>query len=102
MIHQGFYFILLCHYISLINRLYLFRGTFIKEIAHFAHSIYSHVLVLTQHLNQQQHQNYEYLFNSASEAQQALTKILRLSFNEDYRNAEISLGFFLYIFSLNH
>jgi hypothetical protein len=69
-----------------------FRSVFIKEIAQFARSIYSHVLVLTQYFNHEDDNNYELIFNSATEAQQALTKILRLSFNEEYRNAEVSLG----------
>lgn len=65
-----------------------------KEIDQFAHSIYVHVFVLTQHLKQQQTNSYdqEYLFNSATEAQQALTKLLRFSFTEDYRKGMISFG----------
>lgn len=52
------------------------------------------MFVLIQHLNQQHAANYdpEFLYNSATEAQQALTKILRFSFTEDYRTAIISFG----------
>jgi hypothetical protein len=66
----------------------------LKEIGQFAHSIYVHVCVLIQHLNQQQTSSYdpEFLFNSATEAQQALAKVLRSSFSEHYRKEIISFG----------
>lgn len=64
----------------------------VKEIGQFAHPIYCHVFILIQHLKNSRSYNVELLFNSVAETQQSLSKILRLSFNEDYRKAEVSLG----------
>ncbi|KAI6178739.1 hypothetical protein M3Y98_00534200 [Aphelenchoides besseyi] len=67
------------------------RSVCLSDVAPFAHCVFRHVLRLHQRL-QDPGENEVDMHASASEAQHALAKLLRLSFDDECRKVQVSLG----------